>query len=332
MKREFIIKIIIFLILILTTILVLILIYKNLFLIQEKNIVNNKLINRGNGWAKNMSMYSGSELGFIFDRSEKISFNFSTDSHASQGVEILINDEKYSISSPNLNKQTLIIQTDKTKSNNVVVRHFCTYFYDPCELKINHIFVNRNSNIYSYQAHGKRLSILGDSLSTIYGKDNYGFLLANKLGFELHSASILGSSLTKIKGINNLIYRYEKDIKKFKSDLIIISIGSNDAVNNVPIENFSSDYLKMIMDIKKWHPASKIFLVGIFPRSDLDENILANYNDVIYKISKDTDTNFIDTSNWLSKSDYSDAIHPSITAQLKISEKLSEEIIKVINN
>lgn len=295
---------------------------------KEKNVVNHKSINKGLGWENNTSHYSGSELSFAYDNSDSIAFRFSTKSVATQGVEIIINDESFTINSPNIDKQTLRIQSGKMKINNVLVKHFCTYFYDPCDIKITQIDVSSNSRIYKYIPHNKRLSVLGDSISTIYGKNNYTYLTAKKLGYELHSAAILGSSLTKIKGIDNLINRYEKDIKNYNSDIIVINIGSNDAAHNVSLETFKNNYLEIIKDIKKWHPESKIFLFGILPRKDVEPGVIASYNNEISAISSAAGVRFIDSSNWLEEKDYSDAIHPSNESQEKISDKFLSEINK----
>ena len=107
----------------------------NLFInIKNSNILNNNSVNQGVGWKNNQSFYSGSELGFIFKNSRRISFEFSTTSKADQGAEILIDNDKYFISSPNLNNQQLSISVNKNEPHTVRIRHFCTFLYFPCNI------------------------------------------------------------------------------------------------------------------------------------------------------------------------------------------------------
>ena len=78
------------------------------------------------------------------------------------------------------------------------------------------------TELIPYKSNKKVLSILGDSISTIYGKENYSFMLADSLDYELHNASVLSSTVSKISDVDNAIKRYKKDMMSFKSDMIII--------------------------------------------------------------------------------------------------------------
>ena len=293
---------------------------------SEKNIVNHKSISRGAGWENNKSSYSGSELGFTISKSDTISFELATDSEATQGVEIIINDEKYILNSPLLNKQKLSIVLDKNKDNAVTLKHFCTYYYHPCTIELIGIWVSKDYKLSPYQAHTKRISVLGDSISTNYGNKNYSYLLANALGFELHNASKLGSTLTPQEKTDSAINRYEKDLKNYPSDIVVIFIGSNDLAVNVSVEKFKTDYLKMVRDIKSWHPKAMIFTVGTLPRKDIKPDIIDEYNGLIKQVASELGVAFIDTSSWLVEGDFSDEIHPSIDSQEKMSQLFQTEI------
>lgn len=287
---------------------------------REKDISQSSSLDRGTGWKNNKSLYSGGELGFTINGTENISFQFSTNSKADQGVEILIDDEKYVISSPNISRQKLTILVDKNNQHRVTIRHFCTYFYEPCDITLNNINVNKASKIQPFQLHEKAISVLGDSISTIYGKNNYTHLLANRLDFELHNASALGSTVSKVEGFDNAISRYEEDINRFKSSIIIVFIGGNDIAKNVSSEEFRSNYLKMIRSIKENNPSAKIYLTGILPRKDIEESALRDFNNAIRNTASITGNLFIDTAHWLESSDYEDGIHPSEKSQQKISD------------
>ncbi|MEK7502685.1 MAG: SGNH/GDSL hydrolase family protein [Patescibacteria group bacterium] len=294
--------------------------------ISTTNIVNNKLVDWGIGWKNKQSFYSGSELEFKFNNSRRISFEFSTTSKADQGAEILIDNDKYFISSPNLNNQQLSISVNNNEPHTVRIRHFCTFLYFPCNITLKNVYLDNHSELIPYKSNKKVLSILGDSISTIYGKENYSFMLADSLDYELHNASVLSSTVSKISDVDNAIKRYKKDMMSFKSDMIIIFLGTNDAARNVPFNDFEKDYSKIVSDIKSFNPNTKIFLVGILKRNDVNENILQNYNNIIKNVAEKNKVYFIDPLSWLDKNDLSDNIHPSIEAQKKLSEKFLEAI------
>lgn len=291
------------------------------FFNQPVNIINNNSINWGMGWINGVSEYSGSEAQFILSNSNHISISGSSNSKSDQGLEISINNDIKTIDFNNKSYKEIKFELN-SKKNKIKIRHYCTHFYDKCELKINKIIVNRKARIDPPPTNKKILSILGDSISTNYGLNNYSFILADKLGYELHNASILGSSLTMIEGQDSLMARYEKDLKNFNSNLIIIFIGTNDINRNIDIEKFRTDYSKMMKNIRKNNPNSKIFSIGILPRFDINKNITKSYSEIIKEISRENNTEYLDPSNWLNETDYSDDIHPSAEVQKLIAEKI----------
>lgn len=312
------------------SILALILSYILLFNDKSKNVANSGSINRGVGWINNQSNYSGSEFSFIINNSQEIAFEFDTNSKADQGAEILVDEKVYSISSPNLETQRLSIAVDKKKPHTVTVRHFCSFFYNPCQITIKGIYVERSADITSYRKHDKTLSILGDSISTIYGKNNYTHLLAEDLGYELHNASIIESTVSEVSGADNAIKRYKKDLMSFKSDVIIIFLGTNDTTRNVELDTFEKDYSKIVSDVKKFNPDGKIFLVGILQRNDINKNVLQNYNNVIKILAEKNNLYFIDPFSWLEENDFSDDVHPSLESQKKLAQHFQDVLSSIL--
>ncbi len=288
-----------------------------------KNFADSSLINRGVGWKDNESLYAGSELNFMFSRSREVDFEFETTSKSDQGVEIFVDGKGYSLSSPNLDSQKLSISVDKTSAHTVTVRHTCSHFYFPCQIRMKGIYLEGNAHLFQYRLHNKILSVLGDSISTVYGKDNYSQILADDIGYELHNASIIQSTVSQMKGVDNAIYRYRKDLLSFKSDAIIIFLGTNDAAGNVNLDNFERDYYKIVGDVKHFNSGAKIFLVSTLPRRDIDKGQLENYNRIIRKISDEYGAYFVDPYSWLVNGDFSDDIHPSLASQKKIAEHFS---------
>jgi len=166
----------------------------------------------------------------------------------------------------------------------------------------------------------------------MYGIQNYAFLLSDTLHFELHNASIMGSTITQVENANSASLRYERDLKQSKSTYTIIFLGTNDAKHSVDQEIFYETYSRMVEQILKWNSSQSVLLVGILPRKDLDQRIINSYNLMISKIATEQHLDYIDTSNWLTSEDFADDIHPSIEGQKKIFSKLLEYYqIKVKN-
>lgn len=294
----------------------------------QKNVVNNLSLVRGVGWKNNKSNYSGSEMGFLFKNSGSVSFAFSTKSKADQKIEISIDNKSYQLQSPNLNDQKMTISVDKRMAHTASVRYYCESFYNPCDIELKGIYLDSIATILPYKPHTKLLSILGDSISTIYGKDNYSYFLAKDLGYELHDASTVGETVTNVKGYKNAISAFQNDILPFKSNAVMIFLGTNDISNNVQVDKFQKDYSKIVERIKEKAP--NIFLVGILERKDLSNDLIQNYNLAINEIADKYNVTYIDTSSWLTPNDYVDDIHPTREAQQKIAENLNQvlEVLK----
>jgi len=302
-------------------------IFYSFFYNPKVNIISNDLIEWEVGWENTRSLYSGSELGFRVDNSRSLTIEIITQSKADQGLEIIIDDKIYYLSSSlNTDSKSLTIDLNNKKAYTVNVRHSCIYLYDPCELAIKGIYIDKHASLLPFNSDKKTISILGDSLSTIYGSKNYSRLLADNLDYQLHNASILGSTVSTISGYDSAFNRYHKDLYSINSELIIIFLGTNDVSNNVPLDIFENNYSQIISDVKAWNPKGKILLVSIPFRKDIKSHVLEKYNEVIRKISIENGAYFVDTSYWLTKDDFADDIHPSEDSQTKISRNFKEII------
>jgi len=289
---------------------------------RTKNVLSDNLINHGVGWKNNQSTYAGSELSFRFTDSKKITFSIFTESKADQGIEIFVDGKVSFLNASKNQNKSISIKVEKDKLHTIVIRHFCTYLYDPCEIRLHSILLDGFAKLSSYPNHKKILSILGDSISTIYGTHNYSQIVTQNLGYELHNASIMGSTASMINGVDSATLRYKKDLMSFKSDLIVIFMGTNDVGAHVSLDVFEKNYSKIISDIRLYEPDSKIFLLGILPRKDIPDLKVQEYNNVINQIATKTYTTYIDTNSWLDGSDFSDAIHPSMYGENKMAKYL----------
>lgn len=292
---------------------------------REIDISYSPQLYKSTSWLNNQSIYSGAEMALSITGTSVIEFKFKTISKATQSIEITLNGKKEYFSYPTQNDKPIKISLDKKKNNKLLIRYICEYFYDPCNIKLTSLHAPANSVITPYKPHKKSISVIGDSISTMYGKDNYTILLADKLGYELHNSSILSSTLVKIPSAPSAQDRYEKDIAGYRSSATIIFLGTNDIANNVPISSFSASLKKIITDFKKW-TTGKIFVVGILPRRDINTTMISSYNSEAEDVAEKNGAVFIDTSNWLTDEDYADDIHPTLNAHKIISNNLYNRI------
>lgn len=298
--------------------------------ISKVNVLETEFVYPGVGWKDNTSLYSGSELSFAFNNSSSISFDFFTTSKAEQVVEIFINESKYELFSPNLNDQKVTIELDKNKPYAVTVRHTCSRIEFPCQLTAEGIYIDRKARLSNYQKHNKVLTVIGDSVSTIYENKNFTQILADNLGYELHNASLNGQAVSRINGNISATENYKDYMGNFFSDVVIIYLGSNDAANNVAITDFRNDYLYIVDNAKKHNPEVILVLVGPLMRSDVPNDRLNEYTGVISQIADEKGVVFIDTKDWLSDTDFVDGIHPSLESQKKLEKNFNDLLTPIL--
>lgn len=212
----------------------------------------------------------------------------------------------------------------------VVVRTICSGS-PHCALTIRDIHMPFGG-LMGGQVKGQKrsMAILGDSISSMHGINGYGYKMADQLGLKLHNASVIGSTLTEKDGYSPGILRFEKDIVAHRPDVIIIALGANDLIKNVPVEDFSVDYQFVVGEIKKKLPDSQIVLVGLFRQMSAQSNNIESYNMKIQEISRAFSVQYIDAFGMLASDMFQDTLHPSVAAQNVISEALKKTIKKEV--
>ena len=155
---------------------------------------------------------------------------------------------------------------------------------------------------------GKRLSILGDSISTYEGFSNnrknnattytnkvfyksqfppeltYWMQVMNNLGLTLcvnHSQS--GGNLSGIddetSGINRAKRLARDDV--MTPDLIILFMGLNDLGRNLPIDRFAADYLRTLEILKQNYRSAKVCCVNLPDRDPYLKARASLFNEAI---------------------------------------------------
>ena len=301
--------------------------------VNKINIFDNQNISWGKGWKNKKSYYSGSELRFSITNTKTISSKVSVPKlEPIQEMEIGIEGKFFYLSSPDLNKKELTIYLDKesyNKPQEVRIRYFCVWQFIPCEVTVESIFVDRSAKLLPPPNLPKTLAILGDSISSNFGSQNFTGYLADHLGYQLHNASIYQSTISKMGSGIDGVSRYKKDITDFKPEFVLIIMGANDILKNIPVNEFGQSYKGVVEGIKKYSPKSKIISSGVFKSKALDSDIVDDFNNAIQKIAISENIIYVDPSGWLSDGDFMDTIHPSIQAQGKLEKGYFDVISKI---
>ncbi|MFC1646678.1 GDSL-type esterase/lipase family protein [Patescibacteria group bacterium] len=174
-----------------------------------------------------------------------------------------------------------------------------------------------------------KFAVLGDSISTLYGYENYSFLTSNIMGWDLYDASVSRSTLTdNKKSYFPGIKRYQKDIVKLKPDVVLIALGSNDVINGISDELFGQRYKTLVKNLYKDLPGVKIYCLGLFDATSGYYQKSKIYNQQIQLACDDKKAVYIDTKGLLINADLVDGIHPDKKVQGKIVERIVEYITK----
>jgi lysophospholipase L1-like esterase len=188
----------------------------------------------------------------------------------------------------------------------------------------------------------KKICVLGDSVVQGYSDLEKGgwvnrlniFLGERYKEFNVFNLGIAGETS------NDLLKRIEKELKDRKSDVIIISVGINDAliennVNWVDEKKFEENLEKILEISQKF--TSEIIFVGIFRVDEkfaapVDWDDLFYYNKELKKYDLDIELfckkkniTFIPMQDLLKSSDLSnDGLHPNAQGHEKIFQRVKK--------
>lgn len=199
-----------------------------------------------------------------------------------------------------------------------------------------------NNELYNLISNSKEITFIGDSITHGTKNGGYGWyepLMNNFKDIKINSIS-KGSYTTKL-----VIENFEDDIKKSKSDLYIISIGTNDiryrydktcAMNE---EEYIENMKKIIEFIKESNENAKIVLLSPWTTQETDkvskisheekEILIDSYSKSLEKYAKENKYTYINQNEYLReyfkvnnyKTYLTDAIHPNSTLGIELYSK-----------
>ncbi|MBP9814181.1 SGNH/GDSL hydrolase family protein [Candidatus Woesebacteria bacterium] len=304
---------------------------------KENNVITHANLWKSSEWthiadsqrdiSRYISKYGGSQMSFMVTNTDTITFEVSSPNIEpdAQGIDIDIDGKIYTMTTP-LQNARLTVPIDpvlQANTHSVTIQHFCASTLSVCEIGISKIIVSRDAKIFRPNSKlPKTLAVIGDSITSSFGKNNYSYLLADRLGMRLHNAGIFGSLVSNDPVWDSALDRYEADIIKFSPDVVVVFMGTNDLGHLVPLDTFRKNYSTMLADMKTKLPKSTIIVLGLLRRQDFPAGQIRMYSSVIEEVARSYEVAYIDPYFWLDVSDYQDIVHPSVASQPKLSEKL----------
>ncbi|MCM1134496.1 MAG: SGNH/GDSL hydrolase family protein [Clostridium sp.] len=170
---------------------------------------------------------------------------------------------------------------------------------------------------------GRRLSVLGDSVSAFsgyipwedyayYSSMNFGAasmwwaVLAEKTGMELCKINAVSSSgviVPEEENAGRLLSGNSERCIDLSSrdgenpDEILILLGGNDYLRQIPIESIRQEYLKMLSRIKKAYPEAQIHICTYFQSPAFPLALLKEFNELLRSIAQEAEVSLIDFEN-----------------------------------
>jgi lysophospholipase L1-like esterase len=207
---------------------------------------------------------------------------------------------------------------------------------------------------------GTRIEVVGDSTSTgykIYGsasfenaqnhdaRNSYGWLLANRLGAEVHIVAITGRGLVHNFGMpaGNPVRTvpgdypfWERDYDEpnnwgWQPNVVIVNLGTNDVSGpaETPPADFQGAYVGLLTMIRDKNPGALILAMTPFGLKSGAQRVYPKEIEAAVALRKSAGDNrvaFVDTSGWLGRSDFTDGVHPNINGHVKAAGRLASVI------
>lgn len=171
---------------------------------------------------------------------------------------------------------------------------------------------NNNTN----NINKNKIIAIGDSLTAGYGlplEDSYPKILekqliANNIDVEVVNAGISGETT------NGLLERIDF-IKSQNPDIILITIGGNDALRNLPLQNTKDNLSKIIKSLKQNINADNIYLMQIQAPANFGGDYSRDFSNLYKEIAQSEKINllpFVIDEVFLNPDMMSkDALHPN---------------------
>ncbi|WP_426330175.1 RICIN domain-containing protein [Pedobacter sp. R-06] len=193
------------------------------------------------------------------------------------------------------------------------------------------------------------IEYIGDSITAGYaagtgGQANvsaYGWVCSEALGTEhtqiAYPGITLVSGYTISAGMDTQYFKLQNpsytsspnwDFTKYTPRLIVVNLGTNDNNKGVPDSVFKNGYITFLANIRTKFANAEIFVMRTFIGVKAVPTLAA----VNARIAAgDNKVHYINTTGWLTSTDYSDGLHPNVSGHIKAANLLRPILDPYIN-
>jgi hypothetical protein len=181
---------------------------------------------------------------------------------------------------------------------------------------------------------GNLIEFVGDSITAGYTNTeeaivDYGWICAENLGCEHTQIAYPGIKLvsTTDLGMDASYFNLKTmnyagspawDFARYTPKIVVINLGQNDGTG-IPDATFQSTYITFLGNIRAKFPNAEIFAMRPFLGFKAAQTQAA----VNARVGAgDGKVHYVDTTGWLTSSDYNDGVHPSVSGHLKAASLL----------
>ena len=190
------------------------------------------------------------------------------------------------------------------------------------------------------------IEYIGDSITCGYTDaqadvSGYGWVCSEALGTEHTQIAYPGITLVsgypKV-GMDTQYFKRQSpaypaspgwDFSKYTPKIVVINLGTNDNNKAVPDSILKRTYIAFLTGIRSKFPGAEIFVMRTFLGVKAVPTLAAV---TACNTGGDNKVHYIDTNGWLTKSDYTDGLHPSINGNIKVANLLQPILSPYINN
>ncbi|MEU4834728.1 GDSL-type esterase/lipase family protein [Streptosporangium sp. NPDC023615] len=159
----------------------------------------------------------------------------------------------------------------------------------------------------------------------------YGWLVGEQLGLDHTQVAQGGACLVSTAdGCVGLDRRFVKvsaadgaadhDFTRYRADVVVINLGTNDAGHGVSTTQFQSSYTELLRTVRARYPRAAILALETFRGRFVPQTQAAvrTLND-----AGDRDVFFVDTDGWVPANGLTDAVHPNDAGHRAIAARLA---------
>ncbi len=178
-------------------------------------------------------------------------------------------------------------------------------------------------------APGKRIVILGDSITAGYGlapDEAYPAILQRKiddanLPYTVSNAGVSGD--TTAGGLRRVAWAMAKG-----ADVLVIALGGNDGLRGISPEETKKNLLGIAAEARAKNPDVEIFIAGMRMPDSMGQAFAARFQAIFPEAAKESDASLIPyllkDVGGLAKMNQPDRIHPTPEGQRKVADNVWE--------